>query len=502
MSEKKKVILIQIIIMLFLYLFFTQIVPVVPFDGDDWYFTGSMRKPIPLWGAFNPSKVLPEVIQPLGGYIAAYLLTPIINDYVRSITLAEAFLIVSFMMLYFVFFYKYLKKRYFTSTTNALISEIFLCLTFFCVFKKYDDKSYFGFWASDLTCYFHYIVPGLLNMTMLFIMDQSTDFKVVYKKWTCNEKSLFWVGVYFAVFSSIQLNIILAGYCSWIIVRDFALLIIKKNSFKEFIQSKVIHLFIIIMWFISLIYDANGMRAQMLQKSTDSVSFFSQPLSDVFLQSKALFSNFNVILLLFLLIMLTFIFVSIKQHRINISEINAIAGYVYLILITFIYLMLIYAKTGGIYSSRPDAMWAIISYYLVFLSICFNIFINAFRKFNVSILLLILTFFFAINQNRAFANGSYGYDYVTYKKIDNYIIKQVIDGDLSGKEVVEVHVPNEHSDSNWPHPYNMSDWLQNTLYAHKVIRRRMKIIVVPDNSVNELFYYDISDMEKFIDLES
>ena len=82
------------------------------------------------------------------------------------------------------------------------------------------------------------------------------------------------------------------------------------------------------------------------------------------------------------------------------------------------------------------------------------------------------------------------------------IIKQVIDGDLSGKEVVEVHVPNEHSDSNWPHPYNMSDWLQNTLYAHKVIRRRMKIIVVPDNSVNELFYYDISDMEKFIDLES
>lgn len=136
MKYNKRFIFVQIGIFMFLYIFFTVIVPIVPFDGDDWYFTGAMRLPIPLWGRFNPSKVLPEVLEPLGGYIAAFVIYPITRNYLRSINLVQAFIVTIFILIYLIYYYKYLTKRWKAKQNNALFAEIFLCLSFFCIFKK------------------------------------------------------------------------------------------------------------------------------------------------------------------------------------------------------------------------------------------------------------------------------------------------------------------------------------------------------------------------------
>ena len=58
----------------------------------------------------------------------------------------------------------------------------------------------------------------------------------------------------------------------------------------------------------------------------------------------------------------------------------------------------------------------------------------------------------------------YGRDYETCKNIDDFIINQIIVADQKGLSSVEVKVPDEHTESNWPHPYNMANWLQNTSY--------------------------------------
>ena len=116
-------------------------------------------------------------------------------------------------------------------------------------------------------------------------------------------------------------------------------------------------------------------------------------------------------------------------------------------------------------------------------------------------LVLVLMFVLVINQN--FRRDIADLDYSTRKELDEFIIDQIISADKQGFDSVEVRVPDEHSDTNWPHPYNMANWMQNTLYAHRLIKKRITITFIPDESVNEMFYtYDRDNMEPFSDLEA
>ena len=91
--------------------------------------------------------------------------------------------------------------------------------------------------------------------------------------------------------------------------------------------------------------------------------------------------------------------------------------------------------------------------------------------------------------------------------MDNYIINQVRKADLEGKAVVKVKVPLDQenaspdvSTSNWPHSYDMATWMQNTLYSHRIIRSRIKIIFEPDKKVNKKFYEN-KNQQPFFPLE-
>ena len=90
MKRKNIAFIYQIIIFIFLIFYFTQISPLQPFDADDWRYIGSMRLPLPLWGAWNPSRVLAETLMPLGGYIAAFIIYPFTNNYLFSLSFAES----------------------------------------------------------------------------------------------------------------------------------------------------------------------------------------------------------------------------------------------------------------------------------------------------------------------------------------------------------------------------------------------------------------------------
>lgn len=115
-------------------------------------------------------------------------------------------------------------------------------------------------------------------------------------------------------------------------------------------------------------------------------------------------------------------------------------------------------------------------------------------------LILVMVSLTAANQNYRYMYG--GRDYETCKAIDEYIIGQIVAADEAGLDIVEVKVPKENNETNWPHPYNMAGWLQNTLYSHHIIKTRIKIVFVPDDSVNDMFYtYDRTKMEPFIDFE-
>lgn len=67
--RKKSVFIINLLLFIFVLIYFTQISPLVPFDGDDWRYIGGIRPPFPLWGVWNPTRVLPETLMGSGAIL-------------------------------------------------------------------------------------------------------------------------------------------------------------------------------------------------------------------------------------------------------------------------------------------------------------------------------------------------------------------------------------------------------------------------------------------------
>ena len=70
--------------------FFYQIKPLVPYDLDDWTYIAYRRLAIPVWGLWNPSKVLPELLLPFCSEVGVRLIMPFLKDYLHSLSLSYA----------------------------------------------------------------------------------------------------------------------------------------------------------------------------------------------------------------------------------------------------------------------------------------------------------------------------------------------------------------------------------------------------------------------------
>ena len=501
-KEKAIVVLFHIILFALLILFFTKICPVIPYDGDDWYFLGAMRQPFPIWNAFNPSKVLPEIIAPIGGYLGAYVIYPITHDYVLALSIAQAIIISSFIIILFYLFYNFIKSRFNKKSLEVLLYELLFAITFFMIFKRTNGTSYYGFWAFNFNCYYHYLIPGIFNACLVLKMLSKENFIEEVNKYSYYKKGLYLVLIYLAVFSSIQLSIILISFITLQLLKSI-LNNFKKLKIKEFLKNNWLYVVSLLMWFVALIFDANGRRSAQIGE-TNWFSF--DRLYYVLKSFKSLYKNFNILLLIVSLIAVIIMIVITVKNRKKKTEFLQLKNYwfdsIYLIVINVIYLVLLYMKAGSGYANRVDATWGIVFYILLFINVTI-VFVNTkilFTKVALPIIIVLFSFV-TINLNYRFAQSIF--DYTTAKNVDDYIINQIISADLEGKDYVEVLVPkHEDSVSNWPQPWNMAMWLQNTLYSHGIIRNRMRIqFVRSEEAYKELYKKDFKYNGPFYDFE-
>ena len=101
-EKKEKLMLAIYMILIFSasYIFYTKVEPIMICDTDDWNYISSTRLAIPLWGNWNPSKVFPETLMGLCGFFAAYVIYPLLGDYIFSLTYVFAFVVSTFIVLY------------------------------------------------------------------------------------------------------------------------------------------------------------------------------------------------------------------------------------------------------------------------------------------------------------------------------------------------------------------------------------------------------------------
>lgn len=127
--------LLLILLFIGLFIFYSRLVPIVPFDTDDWCYMGYYRLPIPIWGDWNPSRVLPEVMMPYVSIFAARVIYPLTGDYIGSITWMYAFVVTAFISILCVQLY-HLAESLGTSKTVAILLTILWGLLHFALLAE------------------------------------------------------------------------------------------------------------------------------------------------------------------------------------------------------------------------------------------------------------------------------------------------------------------------------------------------------------------------------
>lgn len=486
-KEKIKFYTINLLIFLALIVFMVKVFPLVPFDGDDWRYTGSMRLPFPQWGVWNPTRVLPEVLMPLAGYIAAYIIYPLFGHYVFAITLVDAFVYAGFVMLMLVSFYHLLRKRLKTSVNISLSAELLLFISMFLLFKHVGQPSFDLLWSGDLCCVFFYVIPGLLNTAMLFYLESESNISVKFRQFKVSKQSLIIIALYFAMLSSTQFNIILAAY-SFIMLCIESANALRENGMKiRLILNRAwFYLLILIVWLITVLFDLHGGRASSV--STNKHQHVIQATFDQFINVFKLQNK--LVLLLFVFIIAAALLIAIKGLKENSLQGNLPIRLLMVsfgtLLIVSAYLFIAYVKAGSQYAARTDATWPVWMMFLVMVSMAFVYLLQSCKVVRIfTPLFLLMAALIAVNFNYLPVirwNDSNCSPQTMYA-VDNYIISQVVKAEVT----VKVPLDGKNGD-NWPHSYAMEKWMQNTLYSHGIIRSRMKIDFQPSKKVNQRFY--------------
>jgi len=473
-KENKNTILFCIMIVgsfAILFTFFMYICPLIPITTDDWFYLGLMRKlPLPMTGVTNPIKVLPEVLEPLCGGFASYVLYPITKDYILSINIISAFVVSFFIMFMIVEFKKYVSKCYGLSERISIVFSVLFLALFFWLFKNHNEsENMYALWATDLNCYYNYIIPGCLNAGLVFLLKchEDEDIKLFDK-----DDFVILILVYFSIFSSVQLSIILASY-SFI------------RACRVYKERKKIDRFAIVVfgvWCVSLIFEFNGNRAHDVMRDGFRREFISVLHSLV-----ELLRTINTLYWLFFFIGSTiFAFIVIGKKKGSMITDRYLFEWIQLVIIV-IYLVFTYSLAGARYISRPDAMWAFLFQFISVSILSWTMICKHVERIKTFIafftLIIVLDCF---NLNNPYIHYYYGK--MRLKEFDDYIIEEMVKADDLGKDKVVLNVPLQNGSYNWPQSSGLEYALPRSLYYNGVVKRMIEVHIEPSEGTRAYYY--------------
>lgn len=255
------------LVFLYFTIFFTRVHPLILFDGDDWNYISYSRNAVPMGNRWNPTRILPETLMPLCGFIAAYIVAPLTKNYIFSVTVVCAVVVSAVITLYFYLFARAVEKAFRLSLPQTIMIAVLFLLVHFWVLRSGMTGNIHMFLAADLTCYFYYTIPTLLNAGCVLLFETDRTF---WKKKGDIGQGLLLLAVYLLICSNLFSSIVLASYAGVILLMDCILPSIREKSvsvWKKKLRENNIFLGIIVGWLISLILEAQGGRANAMGTS-------------------------------------------------------------------------------------------------------------------------------------------------------------------------------------------------------------------------------------------
>jgi hypothetical protein len=491
LDKQKRIIVFVFIgvVFIFSFIFFTRIHPIVIFDTDDWLYTSYTRLAVPLWGNWNPARILPETLMSLSANIGVYVLNPIINDYIDAITISYGFVLSVCICIYLYRFFCLIRNRFNIGLYASLSLSVLFFLFHFWAFKHAGSNNDYFFRTLNATCYFYYVIPNILNASLVFYFLEKDRFSFDQYK-TKAYAGLMLVCVYFLVFSNLYPSIILASFFSFIAIKYVFENAKTKTVFANLKQIQI-PILGLLLWIISLVFEWKGGRATSDDLSHD-FDFFGTVKGFI----AAIIHKSNLWFLVFAIIVIvsSIIFLIINRKKEQYKNYFSFLGMsIYCIVLTIVYSILLCARVTSSYIDRSDILFT--TYVFGFLLLCclLCLFVtHPVIKTVLPLLLIIVCSISFTSGHRAFMESNIAkIDENKCKQIDDYIISQIKDAEAEGQSEVELHVPVFKSDNNWPLPEYGVQWIADTLYKQHIISDDITVTYCPDVGVNQMFGLEI-----------
>ena len=467
-----------------LCIFFINIHPIIPYDGDDWLYLGLFRYAIPMSRYWDAARVFQDILIPVSGMISAFIVYPFTGDYLFSFAITTAFVISVFASALYISLYQLL-----VSVINNRKIAVFGCLMmgiFYFGFFKTKYESFYMLHALNYNCVYCYIIPGLLNSILVckLLCLQVKGVIITPANLGSFKFGVLLVLVYLAIFSMLFGALILAAYCTF-----YAVLSIIKDR-KLILRKNLFHLAVIGLFVIFCLFEITSERAGYDTINTfelnASTGYFERILIAV-KSSFTLFRQIDIILFVFSVLSLAaatiLLVIKYKKERDSrVAELLLMS-----LFMTFgIYgvIVIVSAKAGAeFYPQLLQVMHGVFFSYLLSAILSIAYFFYSFEKIRILAL-----FFLVLFTNELF-NGDNRYaDQMSYHwvegqlptskkmKLTNEMIGIMRDADRENKTEITLYVPKYPNTDDFPHP--RSYWggaFSKTLFVHRVTSRYIKV---------------------------
>ena len=483
----------------FFYIWFSRIHPLVVYDADDWTYIAYVRRATPIWGEWNPAKVFPEVLMPFFSNIILHTLVPLTGDYITGFTVGHALVVSGFITVYAWSLVALLRRSFSLSRLTGILTGTLFLLFHFWVFRTADYGNSYLFRCLDLNCYYNYLLPALLNAILLMYMMGNPHFDKLMADAEPAKIGIFYVLVYFAIFSNLVTSGILAAFAGSHLLLNL-LKTIRKFKLADYIRQNTNWLVILVMWIISAIYELSGGRAS----SAASHSLLSQIreaayyLKDVLYESNPLFwlSVFAIAGLAVAQFLLTK-----KKSEDEATVVQYLIPLIVACVALLIYMLSLCAMVLPSYIYRSEYQFPLFFYGFLVVFLALGYLLKKQPKLMLALPLLLVFLASDINtNNKTFADSlmsDYGSEVCA--NISRDILGQYVAADEAGLTEITIHVPMHVADpdteDNWPHSIALLDRIGRALYEQGILSHPISATFVADPAVNQQYRLPIPAAE-------
>ena len=459
-------------VFLFIMIWCGYIHPVQIFNADDWAFSYKHREAMPIWGAWNPIRVFPEVFMPLVSTLGAFLVYPVTGDFFGSFTVAYAAAASAAVVLLLYVVYKDLLQKG-ASDGTALLLALFFLICHFWVMRSAKEGNKYMLHAQNATCVFFYLIPNLLCSAWVLWTHRSRILRG--GKALGNARIAAWIFLtYFCIFSNLWSNLILGTYLGTVLLLALAGQI-REHAFRLrlFLRQYWPELLLLFLWVVSQVYEKNGGRAANIADTVNE-SFRSAfyVARQVYLKNLTYLNRGFLISTLIVITAGTAILLKTG----NKTELRELLGCGIAFVISSVYLILSCSVTGPSFLYRPEVFYSAFFYYMLAVLLCaVRIFRQWPRLITAAPLLLMLILANCHTKYKTFPEYNEFFEPETCRRISEDILGQLQQADRDGLTEITLYVPKFETEDNWPIAHYAEEHLYLMPYVYKATGREIII---------------------------